>query len=166
MKPKLAILCADTYGKEFFRLLLLRLKDDRLLPNFSFALDRFYGPCNTKLERQMRVFAYVRQINAFLVFVDADGKPQEKIRKDVACHVEPQLIASTRIIIFRYEIEDWICISKGIRIKDEKPSIILSRKEKYEKYKLPEYAAQLDIRKLTNECESFREFLEFAQSIR
>lgn len=158
------ILCADTYGKEFFKVLMVRLKEEGLVSNLPVAMDRFYGPCNSKLERQMKVFAYIRQFNSFLVFADADGKPQDKILENIECHVECGLKPATKIIIFRYEIEDWICTSKDICIKDDKPSHIL-KKEGYEKYRLPDYAIKLNFQKLSKESKTFREFLRFLQTL-
>lgn len=165
MSAKLIILCEDTYGKEFFKALVLRLKKEGLVSNFPIATDRFYGPCNNKLERQMKVFACLREFNSFIVFADADGKRQEKILKKIECHVERGLKPLTKIIIFKYEIEDWLCASKGICIKDDKPSNILKQKGGYEKYRLPDYAPRLDIEKLSKESKSFCDFLSFLQAL-
>lgn len=158
------ILCADTYGKSFFKKLTNRLKDEGLIPKFHICVDRFYGPCNPKMDRQMRVFAYLRQFSFFIIVVDADGRAQNKIRETIESHIGSELKASTITIVLDYEIEDWLCASGSICVKDNKPSIILKQIEGYEKFRLPDYVPKLDIEKLTKQCKSFCNFLKFLQT--
>jgi len=157
---RLIILCADTYGKSFFKELTNRMKNESLIPNYHVSVAKFYGPCNSKLNRQITVFALLQKFNFFIIVADADGKSQKRVEKTIECHVSKKLKASTRFVILEYEIEDWICASKGMCIKGNKPSAILRQKEGYEKYKLCDYVSQLDIAKLTKECGSFCRFME------
>ena len=157
------IICTDTYGKVFFKKLTNRLKNEKLIPNHRIYVERFNGPCSPKLERQLTIYACLREIDFVIIVADADGKPPTKIKKMIEVHIPAELKPSTGIVILEYEIEDWICISKGIRISDTKPSLILKQKEDYEKYKLCNYVSELKIGKLVSRCKSFYNFLKFLQ---
>jgi len=63
------------------------------------------------------------------------------------------------VILFNYEIEEWICISLGLKWHS-KPSAELKQKLKYEKSDLPSYVDKLDFKKLVNKSKSFIKFIE------
>ena len=160
MTRKVMILCTDTYGKRFFKKLTNRMKNEKLIPNYHVSVAKFYGPCNPKVDRQLRVFAFLRHFNSFIIVADADGKAQKKLQNAIESHISSKLKASTRTVILEYEIEDWLCVSEGICVKDNKPSIFLKQREGYEKYRLCDYVPKLNIERLTKECRSFCKFLE------
>jgi len=64
-----------------------------------------------------------------------------------------------RILLFEYEIEEWICKSLGYHWST-KPSEELKLREGYAKHRLPDYVHKLDFEKLKKNCNSFREFLK------
>lgn len=163
---KLKILCNDTYGKAFFKLLTNRLKEEDYISNFHISVAKFYGLCNPKLDRQMRAFSCLRKYNYFIVIVDADGKPPLEIREKIECHFPKDIDTVNRVVVLENEIEDWICASEDIRLRDRKPSVILHHQRGYEKYRLPDYASRLDIERLREECASFQSFLQFLETTR
>lgn len=159
------ILCTDTHGKLFFTNLINKLKNDGIIPNHRICIERFNGPCSQKLERQLKVYAHLRKIDFAVIVVDADGKPQKEIEKMIEIHIPTELKTLTGIVVLKYEIEDWLCISRGISIENAKPSIILKQREGYEKYRLCDYVSKLKIKKLIEECESFCKFIEFLKQV-
>lgn len=164
MIRNLMILSADTYGKAFFKDLTSRLKNEGLIPSYHVSATRFYGPCNSKVDRQLTVFAVLKGFDFFIIIADADGKPQKEVQRTIESHVSKKLKASTRTVVLEYEIEDWLCISKGLCFKNNKPSVVLNQREGYEKYRLCDYVNQLDFRRLSQECGSFCEFIKCLKS--
>jgi len=154
------IICEDRYGVGFFEQLANRLKNEGFIPGYlNVKAARFYGPCNTKLDRQIKALAYLSCFNFFLVVADADGESQQRVKERIEGHVPKELRNSCNTVVLRHEVEEWICYDKGIQI-DDKPSIILKEKEGYEKYKLDSYVAKLDINRLRKGCVSFCDFIE------
>ena len=165
LTPKLKIFCCDTYGKPFLKALTNRLKDEGLIANFHISVAKFVGPCNQKLDRQIKALHFQTFFNAFLVFADADGKSQGQIKRTIVSHFSDISGVKFEVVVFKYEIEDWICESKGTCVQGNKSSETLRKSEQYEKYRLPNYATTLDIDKLCNDCESFKQFISFLQMI-
>jgi len=159
MTSKIMVLCEDSYGTDFLKELINRLKSENIVPTgLHVNAERFYGPCNTKLERQIKPMAFQRGYNFFIIVADADGNPTEAVKKKIEYHVPNNFKDITRFVILNYEIEEWICISLNIEIND-KPSNILKRKFNYEKYKLKGYVPKLDFKKL-KKCRSFCDFVK------
>jgi uncharacterized Fe-S cluster protein YjdI len=163
---KLKIFCCDTYGRPFLEKLTNRLKNEGYISNYHISITKFVGPCNQKLDRQMNALYFQKSFNAFLIVADADGNPPEPIRDTICCHFSESINWQVEVIIFKYEIEDWICISKGICIKGNKSAEALMEHEPYQKFRLPDYADILDIEKLLNECESFKKFIAFLKKLK
>jgi hypothetical protein len=65
-----------------------------------------------------------------------------------------------KIILADFEIEEWICISKNIKLKHLKPSDELKNQYGYEKWNLSKYATELDFDKLVKNCKSFIAFID------
>jgi hypothetical protein len=160
MTPKkIMVLCEDTYGTEFFKELINRLKNEKFISaDMHVNAERFCGPCNTKLERQMKPMAMQRGYNFFMIVADADGKPVNEIKEKIKLHIPDNLKNKIHIVILEYEIEEWVCISLDMKI-DNKPSKTLKHKFNYQKYKLKEYVPKLDFKKL-KKCNSFNDFLK------
>jgi len=159
------IFTEDTYGRDFIKGLVSRLKIEGLIKSeIGVNVRRLAGICNSKMQRQIKAAAITHE--KIIVIADADGKPIQEIRKRILYHVPPDLQKIVRTIILRYEIEEWICISLGLHIT-KKPSIELDeyikKKEKdaksgYKKYMLPKFVETLNINRLEN-YNSFKEFI-------
>jgi hypothetical protein len=157
MSLKRVILCEDKYGGPFLRDLANLLKNSNVISH-SLGVDtaKFYGACNVKLERQLIAKSRVRTCR-FIILVDADGRNKASLRSRVMQHVPPVLASNTRIVVLDYEIEDWICVSLGIRV-NSKPSVLLKQRFGYEKHRLKSYVLKLDIQRL-QKCGSFCDFV-------
>lgn len=157
MSPKNVVFCEDKYGGPFLRDLMNSLKNNNTICRSSGVdISKFYGPCNVKLERQLLAKSRVRTCH-FIVLVDADGRDKASVRSRVFQHVPQRLASITRIVVLDYEIEDWICVSLGIRL-NRKPSVLLKQRFGYEKHNLKSYVPKLDIQRL-KKCVSFCDFL-------
>ncbi len=161
---KILILTEDTYGKDFFRRLINRLKSQSLIKNYTFEYIRYPGRCNPKLCRILKL----KGINSFKIIIvaDADGMNKNYIRSMLEKHVPDEFRNITKYIIFNHCIEEWICIGLGIVIhSSQDPVRVLNdylRQNKgieYEKYMLPSFADKLDLKKLMSNQE-FKYFLD------
>lgn len=141
------------------------MKDEGLISNFHISVAKFYGPCNQKLDRQIRALYFQKSFNAFLVVADADGKAQNPIKQKIVTHFSDPANVQFEVIIFEHEIEDWICDSMGICVKGNKAAATLSKHENYEKYRLPHYVKDLDLKELCANCKTFQMFLSFLQKV-
>ena len=157
MSSRVTVFCEDSYGPRFLRNLVAWLKSIGLIDN-SVGLDclMFYHPCNPKLENQL--LAKSGLSSRFVVLVDTDGHPKLEVENRVRQHIPQSFRDITRLVIFDYEIEDWICVGLGIQITG-KTYEIMKKEFYYEKFRLPSYATKLDINKLKT-CKSFMDFLE------
>ena len=166
MNTRIIILCEDSHGIGFFKELISRFKQEGLISSHSHIdVTKFYGPCNSKLERQLKAMAYLKRCDCFIIIADADGKPIEETKERIALHVPNDLRNKTHIVVLSYEIEEWICMSLGIKITD-KPSVLLKHRMRYEKYELRHYVSKLDINKLLVKCRSFCEFIDCLRQAR
>ena len=92
-----------------------------------------------------------------IILIDADGKPHKELTEHIKSFLDNTDMNFVRIVLLDYEIEEWICYSKGIKFY-EKPSKILKTKLSYKKNQLPAYALKLDCEKLKT-CPSFKRFM-------
>ena len=92
-----------------------------------------------------------------IVIADGDNHPKTK-EKEIKKHVPRKFKKNTKIIVFKYEIEEWICKSLGIAYRG-KPSAALKRSKNYFKRDLPKYVEKLDLERLDKET-TFQEFLK------
>lgn len=58
-----------------------------------------------------------------------------------------------------YEIEDWLCISDGMKLGNQKSSSAIMAKMRYKKFSLPEYSTKLNVELLMKNCKSFKDFI-------
>lgn len=159
------VLSEDTHGAMFFKELFNRMKDEeRISRSLHVNAERFFGPCNQKLERQMKPMLNERGYNFFIVAADADGEAIDKLRYRIEIHVPSKMKPITRYLVFTHEIEEWLCVSLGIKFSC-KPSSVLRHRLDYEKYRLADYVQKLDFEKLIK-SPSFRAFAGFLNEIK
>ncbi len=157
MSHRTLIFCEDKYGEPFLRALTNKLKSIGVIPSsIGFDAVKFYGACNSKLEAQLLLKSGA-SIRNFVILVDSDGHDKTLLLQRVKQHVPKALAEFAHIIVFDYEIEDWLCSGLGIMCNG-RTARILQKQFGYEKYQLPSYVSKLDIDKLKT-CPSFQEFL-------
>lgn len=152
------IFCEDKYGKTFLKALAERLKSSNLLSNrVGIDVEKFYGACNVKLERQL-LAKEGSNYQKISILVDSDGKIAKRILSNrVQMHIPQTMNRITTIIVFDYEIEDWLCIGLGIRL-NARSSDIMKKRFGYEKHMLPSYVPKLNINRLM-QLPSFQSFV-------
>jgi hypothetical protein len=165
MTKEIVIITEDAYGGEFFKRLLNRLNREGLanikLKKITGRKNPIHAPilCNSKLNRMIKAAELARP-DFILVVYDGDGHSNYDSRKnDVQKHIPKRVKTPVKILLFEYEIEEWICRSLGYNWST-KPSDELKKREGYEKYQLPDYVDKLDFEKLKRNCRSFQEFLK------
>lgn len=159
MSSRVAVFCEDKYGEPFLKELAARLKNEGLMKR-SKGMDAhmFYKPCNSKLSHQLRTLS-LNPISQFIILVDCDGHNTEEIKTRVQHHIPCNLRNKTQIILFDYEIEDWLCVGLGESV-NEKTYEKMKKKFNYEKHQLPDFVSRLDIDKLKL-YPSFVKFLKY-----
>ena len=164
MDREIVIITEDTYGGEFFKRFLNRLRKEGLanvgLKKLSGRKNPIHAPylCNPKLGKILRASELSRP-DFILLAYDGDGSSNYKSRRrDVEKHIPRSLKTPVKVLLFEYEIEEWICRSLGYNWAT-KPSDELKQRERYAKHKLPDYVSKLDFEKLKDNCKSFQEFL-------
>ena len=146
----------DSYGKPFFKRLIQRLKESNKAPkNLAIECTHLLAPCNPKLKRLIR--ADMMDFDKVIVIADGDNHPKTK-EKEIKGHVPRKFRKNIKIIVFKYEIEEWICRSLGIAYRS-KPSAALKRLKNYFKRDLPKCVEKLDLERLDKEA-TFQEFLK------
>ncbi|MHA1144796.1 MAG: hypothetical protein ACTSRW_08680 [Candidatus Helarchaeota archaeon] len=162
----------DTYGIEFFKKLINRLKIEDLIPTeVRIDADRAPAACNKKLDRILTTtFKFsTRDFVKAIVIHDGDGNPENK-RRILLNHVPRDLRDRVELLIFEDEIEEWICKSLEYRLRGLKPSVALSRNlerdqgRRYEKRNLPEFVDQLNFDILNNDDERFKKLIIFLRN--
>ncbi|WP_297522821.1 hypothetical protein [Thermococcus sp.] len=163
MNREIVIITEDTYGGEFFKRLLNRLRNEGLadirLKKLSGRRNPIHAPylCNPKLGKILRASELSKP--DFIVY-DGDSPSNYKSRRrDVEKHIPRNIKTPVKMLLFEHEIEEWICRSLVYNWAI-KPSDELKRREGYAKHKLPDYVSKLDFKKLRNNCKSFQEFLK------
>lgn len=166
------ILTEDTYGKKFFDGIIKRLKEKDMISNEVKAFfERIQGVCSSKMTIQIN--AAIKDFDKIIVVVDGDGNPEKKEKEVKEKHFKDKnKLKKADTIVFKYEIEEWICYSQGIKFNNNKPSDALDKwiKEKkknfksgYEKKFLPEYVKLLNFDKL-KENGVFEKFLKLLEN--
>ncbi len=155
---EISILIEDTYGPKLIENLIKKLKSAGVI-NSQIKLKPFKFTIS-KLKSLIR--ARRNKKNKIIVIVDCDGdcgKNNASLIMDI-CHAE--MLEDKCIVKLTYEIEEWICIVKGLSYNREKPSEMLRRKMGYEKYTLPKFADTIvsNIDALKKKSSSFRDFIE------
>jgi len=153
------IISEDDYGGEFFKNVIVQLKNKKLVGNINVKGSKPMLPlCNMKLDRILKAFN--NTCDKILIILDSDESQNREYRHaNVKRHVPTDMITPVKIILAEYEIEEWICISKNLKWKHSKPSDELKIKFGYIKSSLPKYANDLDFDELQRKCKSFNDFL-------
>lgn len=148
---KVFFLMEDHYGKPFIKKFIQAKQQDGLFVNvIADAKQVPLGSLGNEISNRLQ---YNDRI---VVMVDADGSAIDNKRNHVKNFIRHPNPDSIKIVVFKNEIEDWICYSNGIDPGDKKPSNILKHEQKYEKYRLPNFASKIDCSKLA-QCMSFQE---------
>ncbi|WP_456475166.1 hypothetical protein [Candidatus Pyrohabitans sp.] len=156
---RIKIIVEDTYGGEFLKNVINDLKKEGLVYGNLHIPKPKHLPalCNTKLTRILKMFD--NTCDRILVFLDSDDPQNFNDRyAKTACHIPNNMSTPVEIVLTDYEIEEWICLSLGLRWHS-KPSEELKNKLGYEKSRLPGYSDKLDFDKLMKNCRSFKSFL-------
>ncbi|MCZ7402953.1 MAG: hypothetical protein O8C61_12090 [Candidatus Methanoperedens sp.] len=158
---KITLIVEDSWGVPFFPIVIERLKAVNLV-NKNLIISKpkhLPADCNGKLDEILKMVD--NKFDRIIIILDADGPQNYKTRYERAqSHIPNNMATPVKIILAEYEIEEWICISKGLKWKHQKPSDELKTKYSYEKWKLPQFAAELDFDKLGKNCKSFKDFLD------
>ncbi|MFA4957875.1 MAG: hypothetical protein WC556_12970 [Candidatus Methanoperedens sp.] len=154
------IISEDDYGGAFLKNVIVQLKSKKMVGNIVVKATKPMRPlCNFQLDRILKSFD--TSCDKIIIILDSDGPHNYKSRyANVKRHVPDGMKTPVEIILTDYEIEEWICISKGLKWKHHKPSDELKLKFGYIKSSLPKYADELDFDKLGKNCESFKAFLD------
>ncbi len=163
---KVMIFTEDTYGRDFIKELVNRMKRLGVIDkSVKVKTTKLAGVCNTKSERQIK--ASSTSFDRILIIVDADGGAIDDVKSRVESHIPNFLKSKTRTIIIKYEIEEWILESHGVKVKG-KPSEQLNQyikklrgdaSARYKKSMLPTFANDIKFEKVMHN-ESFRQLLE------
>jgi hypothetical protein len=154
------IISEDDYGGAFLKNVIAQLKNKKMVGTITVIASKPMRPlCNFKLDRILKSFD--TSCDKIIIILDSDGPQNYKSRyANVERHVPDDLKTPVKIILVDFEIEEWICISKNIKLKHSKPSDELKNLYGYEKWNLPKYAAELDFDILGKNCKSFKDFLD------
>ncbi len=149
------ILGDDSYGKGFYPKLIERIFGR----SYSTLFKRAIGP---KVSRIIKANFISSNPDKIIRIKDGEGNRIDEVVRNIEemelRNLDRTLKDKVKIVILDCEVEEWICISKGIKFNC-KPSRELRMREKYEKHMLPKYVDKLDIDKLKVKSRSFRDFL-------
>lgn len=155
---KLCILAEDTYGPVFIEQVIKKAIDNGLAPNSikivksQHTYGRLKGAFNTANDRIIRSIRGL--CSKVIVFIDADGQPEDQVRKRFLDTLSRESRGAVRLVVFSSSIEEWIMPHS------ENPADELKKKERYEKSDLPRYAERVELDALKG-LKSFRDFLSF-----
>ncbi len=155
------IITEDAYGCGFFKGVVRRINPKiKVRCNMAGAWD----------PKKVRIFL---STDADLVIdcLDADGQDTNKItndqydlfKKNVRNLSSTEILKKLKIVVFKYEVEEWIIFSNNMKLFGNKPSEVLWEKMKYEKLKLPQYASTIDLDAL--EQKGVESFIEFKRAV-
>lgn len=160
---RVCVISEDTYGHEFFKELFKRLKDTYSINNLIFhnsgrSYTTYRGCHYDKLYNIAKILCSASACDVIIITKDADGRDIADVKNEVRQYI-PRDCTIIKILVFNYEIEDWIIYSKLGHL-DPNPSKYLKDHLRYEKFQLPKYVKELDFNKLCN-LESFRDFIKY-----
>lgn len=147
---KFYFLVEDSYGSGFITALFKKKSGEGRLSGK--IVDARRCSIGNKLKRMVN--AARLKADRVIILRDAEGLPLDKATERIKQYLDPRYLDYVHVVLFDYEIEEWICYSQDIPVKEEMPSKILKHRQKYEKRHLPEFAEKLDCKKLAG-CPSF-----------
>ncbi|MGC8600714.1 MAG: hypothetical protein ACP5LX_06665 [Nitrososphaeria archaeon] len=155
------IITEDSYGCDFFKNIIKRLDLD-LRP------DCHQVPA--KSAKRGRI-ANASNADKIIVTVDGDGskninsvheEQMNIIKKAIKANgMFDKIKMKLSIIVFEWEVEEWITASLGINASGVKPSDVLRTRIGYEKRDLPFFAEKLNFKSLR----SVKSFSDFEKAI-
>jgi len=161
---KVAIYTEDTYGPDFLRRLINKMRKERYtskdLKVVKIALIK-------KCHNVRKVLAVIREVDRVLVLIDKENELEYDEHKLIWGHLKGLKESDrSKVVVVATEpcIEEWICKSLGLNFDrtgldvNQKPDRVLKRKLGYEKHRLPDYVDKLDIDGLLRNSNSFKEF--------
>ncbi|MCY0884115.1 MAG: hypothetical protein OWQ50_10255 [Acidianus infernus] len=161
----MCIVSEDTYGYAFFNELLKGLKEryninDLALHNLGRSYNTYRGSHYDKLNKITKALCASNDCDIIIVTKDADGSNINDVSGEIM-HYIPNDFNKVKVLVFDYEIEDWIVYNILGRLSP-KPSKYLMEHFQYDKSQLPKYAKDIlnNIKSLC-ELESFRTFLRY-----
>lgn len=121
-----------------------------------------------------QIKAAIGDFDKTIVVVDGDGNPEKEEKKQKERHFpkDENKLKRVEIIVFKDEIEEWVCYSIGIKFSN-KPSDALHEWNKkkhcfksggYKKKFLPDYVKELNFDKLKAIDASFKKFLKLLEN--
>jgi len=158
------LICEDYYGYDFFSSLIGRLKASNNASRQLHVNNGRVPPiCNHKLDRVLKADTSSDKI---IIIADGDGDSL-KVRKNLDSHVPAVKKATVEIIVFEFEIEEWVCKSLKLDFHGTKPSECLSMlsrkkgsaKSPYHHKDLPSYSSKIDIPLLLRTDQHFQRFV-------
>ncbi len=146
-------LMEDSYGPSFIQKFIKKKQEEG-----SFTNVRIVNAVKITISSKMSRVAYGIQglCDRIIIMVDADGKPAKDKRECVKRLTSDNRTVLPEIVVFKNEIEDWICYSMGVDPGSAKPSSVLKHKVGYKKKRLGQFSHEIDCSKL-DQCESFQE---------
>ena len=164
---EVVLMVEDCYGGEFFKRLINELNESEFL-NYKIKFSKVRGKrnpihmpyiCNDRMRREIIAVDNLTKTDKIIIILDGDknqGKYQQNLNR-ARRHIPNNIKTPYSIVVFDYEVEEWICISLNIKWSS-KPSDALKSKFKYKKQHLPNYVDKLDFNKL-KEVKSFNDFV-------
>ena len=178
--PVKLVLVEDTYGVEFHKTLINKLREKALLDkNMDTPLVKRLPAreCNPKILRETRAIIASKtrptrreiEESKILVVIDQESQPREEARQRVLKHFKPRhgnqpVPRTVRVVVVEPRHETWLCIGLGLdpRSCTKDPETAITRKTKaksYSKDMLARLAPHIDPGKLLGRRD-FREYLE------
>lgn len=145
----------DHYGPPFIKSFMEKKSEQGTIPETTVSGAKRI-PIGPKLDRVIK--SALTGVDRVVILADADGKSTHDKEEHVKRFISQEYLTSVRTVIFQHEIEDWICYSLDIPIRDKKPSDILKEREHYAKFRLKDFVSRIDCNKLSD-CDSFNSLL-------
>ena len=148
----IALFVEDTYGVDFYRVILDRLRDNGLLPSrVKVRVVRLPSRrCNPGLESKIVARLGGRHYDKVVIVVDSDFNPEDA-KRNVARHLR-KLCGIVKLVVVDPRHEAWLCLGLGGSPSQcrSRPEDYISRRigRLYEKRMLGELAREIDVNKL------------------
>jgi len=161
---KVAIYTEDTYGPDFLRRLINKMRKERYI---SKDLKVVKIALIKKCHNVRKVLAVIREVDRVLILIDKENEYEYDEREHIWRHLKGLKGRDrSKVVVVATEpcIEEWICKSLGLNFDrtglnvSQKPDRVLRRRFGYEKCELPDYVDKLDIDGLLRNSKSFKEF--------
>jgi len=141
----------DSYGVAFFKKLIERLVKEKFIDiSLNVETKRLAGKCYLKSGRQ--IVTSIEFYDRIIVVIDAEGKNKKTVKvNDLEKHVfnhikhrvqkdhinkfKNKIKDKLKIIVLDYMIEEWICYSLGIKVRNKPSEDLNGWLRKYKSYK-------------------------------